>query len=109
MIKRISKLTFLNATEERIPAIANRADANWIMIDYSAVRIHAARAWAWILTPLIDTCRVRATVCTDYAFRPARRWAADVIRLTGAHCVIINNATVAIWSTGRWLARIAWY
>jgi len=43
MTKRILKLTFLNTTEEWIPAIANRADADWIMIDHSAIRIHTAR------------------------------------------------------------------
>lgn len=44
MIERISKLAFLGATEERISAIANRANADWIMIDHPAVRIHAACA-----------------------------------------------------------------
>lgn len=69
MTKRILELAFLNATEERISAIANRAHADWIMIDHPAVRIHTARSYTWILTPLIDTRRVRATICTDYAFR----------------------------------------
>jgi len=42
--KTIWKLAFLNATEERISTIANRADADWIMIDHSAVCIHTACA-----------------------------------------------------------------
>lgn len=70
MTKIILKLAFLDATEERIPTIANRADADWIMIDHTTVRIHTACAQTWILAPLIDTRRVRTTIRTDYAFRP---------------------------------------
>lgn len=44
MTKIILKLAFFDATEERIPTIANRADADWIMIDHPTVRIHTARA-----------------------------------------------------------------
>lgn len=75
------------------------------MIDHSTIRVHAARARAWVLAPLIDTCRVRAAVRADYALRPARRRAADVIRLAGADGVIIDDAAIAVWSAGRRLAR----
>lgn len=109
MIEISLRLAFFNASEERISAITDRANTDWIMIDHSTICIYAARAYAWILASLIDARCVRATIRADYAFWSARRWTANVIRLTGAYCVIIDNAAVAVRSTGRWLARITWY
>lgn len=100
------ELAFLDASEERISTVTDRAYADWIMIDHSTIRIHAARARTRIFAPLIDARSIRAAVGADYAFRSARRWATDIIRLAGAYRVIINDATVAVRSTGGWLACV---
>lgn len=62
------KLAFLNASKEWISAITDRANADWIMIDYSAIRIHATRAWTWIFAPLIDARCIRTAIGTNHAF-----------------------------------------
>lgn len=77
------------------------------MIDHPTVCVHAACAWAWILTPLIDTRRIRTAVRADHALRSARRWATDVVGLAGADRMIVNNTAIAIRSAGRRLAGIA--
>lgn len=100
-------LAFFDASEERIAAVTDRADAHWIVIDHSAIGIQAARAWTWILASLIDTRRIGTAVRANYAFRPARRRTADVVGLARAHCVIVNDTAIAVRSARRWLARVA--
>lgn len=98
--EKTARLTLFDASEERIAAVADRANANRIVIDYTALGIHAARAWTRILASLIDAGLARGAIRADYALRPTGRRTADVIGLTRADRVIVDNTAVAVRPTG---------
>lgn len=93
-------LTFSDAAEERITSVSRGAAANGIVVDDLAVCVLATSAWTGVLALLIDARRVLSAVRAHHAFRSTLRWAARVIWLTGAHCVVVDHATVAVRTAG---------
>lgn len=103
------KLTFFNASEEWISTVTNRANANWIVVDYTTIRVDATRARTRILASLLDACRIRAAICANHTFWPTRWRTTDIIWLTRTNSVIVNDTAVAVRTTRRWLTRTAWW
>jgi len=100
-------LTFLwEAAHEGITAEAGTAGADGVVVDYAAERVIAAGAWAGILAALVKARLVLRTLRAAHALWPAVGRRADVAGHTGANCVAIDRATVAVEATGRGLARV---
>lgn len=83
-----------------------RTAANRAVIDNFASGIDSTRTWTRIYTFLIYASSGSWTLGANNTFRSARGWAANVGFQAGAHSMIINIATLTIWSTWRRTAGI---
>lgn len=95
-----SVLTFCDAAKERISGVSGGAAAYRVVIDDLAIGVQTAGAWTGIPAPLFDASRVLRAICAGYALWSTLRWTADVILLTGADCVVVNDSTVTVRSAG---------
>jgi len=84
------------ANGERIARKGFGAAAYRIVINYLAVCVLSARAWARILTFIVQTRLCQWTVGADDTFWSAGRWIAYQTGLARAYGMIIDNLADAV-------------
>lgn len=94
------------ASSERISGESIVATADWAVIYHFTIGIKSAGARTWIYTLLTETSLIQRTFGAYCTFWSATRRATDVIGKARANGLPVNLATLAVGSTGRWLARI---
>lgn len=109
---KMAKLTLtLRAAGVRITVVAVDARANRLMILCCAASVETARADAWILAALRDTCAIRRTFLVDDALWTAIRRCAKHSHGTRAHSSRVELAAFGVRAArtrNAWV-DIAWW
>lgn len=87
---------FFQTTEEWITRETRRTAAYWVVIDNLTFGIDAAGTDARIVATLIDARFVLSTISTDHALRSAVWRTTNIICLTRAHGMVVDDTAIAV-------------
>ena len=100
-------LTFnSNTSTEGIASVSRRTRAGCIMIYHLTASVGATSTRTWIGAFLIMTGEILSAIRANDALWSTIGWRSNKVGITRTNCVIIDNTTLTVGSTGRRYTRI---